>query len=197
VTRLGTMDPQAVLDFWFGSPGDAGYGQPRPEWFRKDDAFDAQIAQRFGSTVEAALSGQLDGWAAEPAPALARVIVLDQFTRNTFRNTARAFAGDAQALAAAQRMVRDGWDRTLLPVQRSFVYLPFEHAEDLGLQQQALCLFGQLAEDDPASAGLVQWAQKHHDVVLRFGRFPHRNVWLGRASTDEELRFLSEPGSGF
>jgi uncharacterized protein (DUF924 family) len=188
---------QAVLDFWFGPDTDPGHAQPREQWFRKDAAFDATIAERFGALIGQALSGGLDGWAEEPASALAQVIVLDQFTRNAFRDTARAFAGDARALTAARRMVRDGADRRLLPVQRMFVYLPFEHAEDLALQQEALRLFRQLGVDDPARADLLPWAQKHHDVIARFGRFPHRNAALGRASTDEETRFLAEPGSRF
>jgi uncharacterized protein (DUF924 family) len=193
------MEPQAqaVLDFWFGPATDPGHAQPREYWFRKDDAFDATIAQRFGALIEQALSGALDGWADAPAAALAQVIVLDQFTRNAFRDTARAFAGDARALAAAQRMVRDGADRHLLPVQRMFVYLPFEHAEDLATQREALRLFRQLAAEDPARADLLQWAQKHCDVIARFGRFPHRNDMLGRKSTREEIEFLAQPGSRF
>lgn len=193
------MDAQAaaVLDFWFGPGTDPGHALPREQWFRKDAVFDATIAQRFGALIEQALSGGLDGWADEPASALARVIVLDQFTRNALRDTGRAFAGDARALAAARRMVRDGADRRLLPVQRMFVYLPFEHAEDLAMQKEALRLFRQLGADDPARADLLPWAQKHHDVIARFGRFPHRNAALGRASTDDEVRFLAEPGSRF
>jgi uncharacterized protein (DUF924 family) len=188
---------KAVLDFWFGPDTEPGHAPSREQWFRKDATFDATIAQRFGALIGQALGGGLDHWADEPASALARVIVLDQFTRNAFRDTARAFAGDASALAAARRMVRDGADRRLLPVQRMFVYLPFEHAEDLAMQQEALHLFGQLAADDPAHADLLPWAQKHHDVIARFGRFPHRNAALGRTSTDEEARFLAEPGSRF
>lgn len=191
------MKPQAVLDFWFGRPGDAGHGTPRIEWFRKDAAFDATIAQRFGALIELALAGGIDDWADTPDGALARLLVLDQFTRNVHRDTARAFAGDAKALAGAQRMVNEGADRGLLPVQRMFVYLPFEHAENLALQQESLRLFGQLAADDPARADLLDWAQKHHDVVARFGRFPHRNQALGRPSSAEEIEFLAQPGSRF
>jgi uncharacterized protein (DUF924 family) len=191
------MEVQAVLDFWFGRPGDAGHGEPRAEWFRKDAAFDATIAQRFGALIEKALAGGIDDWDGTPEGALARLIVLDQFTRNVFRDTARAFAGDTQALAGAQRMVHEGADRKLLPVQRIFVYLPFEHAESLALQQESLRLFTQLAADDPARADLLEWAQKHHDVVARFGRFPHRNQALGRASSAEEIEFLAQPGSRF
>jgi uncharacterized protein (DUF924 family) len=189
-----TQTADAVLDFWFGpGPGE----KTRPEWFRKDPAFDREISTRFGALIEHALAGGIDAWADAPLPALARVIVLDQFTRNTFRDTARAFAGDAQALAAAQRIVTLGWNVGYSGVQRQFCYLPFEHAEDRGMQQQALTLFAQLGQDHPELAELLKWAQAHHDIVARFGRFPHRNAVLGRASSAEEVAFLSQPGSSF
>jgi uncharacterized protein (DUF924 family)/predicted GNAT family acetyltransferase len=183
-----------VLAFWFGEPAAT---EPRPEWFRKDAAFDTLIRQRFGSTLDAALAGGLRQWDATPPGALARVVVLDQFTRNSFRDTPRAFAGDALALAAAESLVATGGDRDLLPQQRWFAYLPFEHAEDLGLQQRAVQLFAALAEEHPALADAVVWAQKHLDVVARFGRFPHRNAIVGRVSTAEEEAFLAQPGSRF
>ena len=189
--------PTDVLDFWFGTPDDPGHRLPRPAWFRKDPAFDRQVRERFGPTIEAALAGRLQAWGLEPLPALAQVIVLDQFTRNAFRDTARAFAGDERALAAARAMVASGQDRGLTGVQRQFVYMPFEHAEDRDAQQQALALFKRLGEDEPALADLLRWAQAHHDIVARFGRFPHRNVLLGRVSTPEEEDFLKTPGSSF
>ena len=140
---------------------------------------------------------RLQAWAAEPLGALAQVIVLDQFTRNAFRDSARAFAGDERALAAARAMVDAGQDRLLSGVQRQFVYMPFEHAEDLAAQRQALQLFSQLGRDEPALADLLRWAQAHHDIIARFGRFPHRNALLGRASTPDEEAFLKTPGSSF
>jgi uncharacterized protein (DUF924 family) len=188
---------QAVLDFWFGAADDPQHQMPRQQWFVKDDAFDARIRERFGGLIERALGGELAPWAAASHGALAQIVVLDQFPRNAFRGSARAFAGDPLALAAAQALVADGGDRTLHGVQRQFVYLPFEHAEDLAAQREALRLFGQLERDEPALAGLLQWAQRHHDIVERFGRFPHRNAALGRISTAEELEFLQQPGSGF
>lgn len=191
---------QAVLDFWFGPPDDADHRRQRARWFQKDAAFDAEIAHRFGPLVDAMLAGAHADWAAEPLqplPALARILVLDQFTRNRYRGHAQAFAGDAQALQTAQALVAAGADRALSGVQRQFVYLPFEHAEDLAHQHTALRLFQQLAQDHPELAGLADWAQRHLDIVARFGRFPHRNAALGRASTDEEARFLLTPGSGF
>ncbi len=193
-------DAQAVLDFWFGPPDDPGHTQTRPQWFRKDEAFDAAIAQRFGPLTARALIGGIDDWSAvplTPLPALARVIVLDQFTRNSFRGTARAFAGDAMALQTARALVASGGDRELTGVQRQFCYLPFEHAEDLAHQRTAVQLFEQLGRDEPALAGLTEWAQRHHDVVARFGRFPHRNALLGRASSADELAYLAQPGAGF
>jgi uncharacterized protein (DUF924 family) len=193
-------DALAVLDFWFGPPDDPGHAQPRPQWFQKDDAFDDQIRQRFGPLIERALVGGIDDWLTrpvDPLPALAQVIVLDQFTRNSFRGTARAFAGDPLALQTARALVASGADRALTGVQRQFAYLPFEHAEDLSHQRTAVQLFQQLATDEPARAELVVWAQKHLDIVARFGRFPHRNAALGRSSTPEEAAFLLTPGSGF
>ena len=193
-----------ILDFWFGPPDDPGHGQTRPAWFKKDPAFDAEIARRFGPLVEAALRADEGDasrdWITQPLqaqPALARLILLDQFTRNCYRGTPRSFAGDGQALHIARALVASGRDRELSGVQRQFAYLPFEHAEDLSHQRTSVQLFQQLASDEPALAGLVEWAQRHHDIVARFGRFPHRNTILGRASTAEELDFLQMPGSGF
>lgn len=193
-------DALAVLDFWFGRPDDPDHAQPRLAWFKKDDAFDAQIHQRFGPLIERALLGDIDHWLTrpvEPLPALAQLIVLDQFTRNTFRGTARAFAGDARALQTARALVASGADRALTGVQRSFVYLPFEHAEDLSHQRTSLQLYQQLAQDEPARTTTIEWAQKHLDIIARFGRFPHRNAALGRESTAEEAAFLLTPGSSF
>lgn len=188
---------QDVLDFWFRAPGEAEYHRPREVWFRKDDAFDAQIRSRFGGLIEQALAGQLESWALHPASAVAQIVVLDQFTRNSFRGTARAFAGDARALAAAQALVASGADRAMPGVRRQFVYLPFEHSEDLAMQDESMRLFTELGRDEPALADLATWADKHRVIVARFGRFPHRNDALGRASTAEEIEFLKQPGSGF
>jgi uncharacterized protein (DUF924 family) len=188
---------QAVLDFWFGAPDDPAHGQPRKQWFEKNDAFDAQIRARFGALIERAIGGELAHWTAEPLGALAQIVVLDQFTRNVFRGTARAFAGDARALPAARALVDAGTDRTLPGLMRQFVYLPFEHAEDLGAQEEALRLFAQLERDAPEVGELLIWAQRHHGIIVRFGRFPHRNAALGRVSTPEEIEFLKQPGSSF
>jgi uncharacterized protein (DUF924 family) len=175
-----------VLSFWFG-PTDA----PRPEWFRKDARFDDEIRKRFGTTIEAAIDGTLE-WPDSVEARLARLILLDQFTRNTFRNSPRAFAGDALALALARRMVAEGDDQRVSPVRRAFVYLPFEHAEDLEAQREAMRLYRALGDADA-----LDWARKHFEIIERFGRFPHRNAVLGRMSTPEETEFLKQPGSGF
>lgn len=193
------VDPRAaqVLAFWFGAADDPARDRPRAQWFGKNPAFDAQVQDSFGALIELALDGGLTHWALEPASALARIIVLDQFTRNAFRDTARAFAGDARALADARELVGSGGDRALPGVQRQFAYLPYEHAEDLRSQEESMRLFGQLARDEPALADLWTWAQRHHAIIQRFGRFPHRNALLGRESTPQELEFLRQPGSGF
>lgn len=187
-------DAARVLEFWFGAQL---ADEPRAAWFRKDPGFDAGIVERFGDTIEAALAGRLDHWEdAGPASALALIIVLDQFTRNAFRDTADMFAGDARALAIARRLVESGADRELTPVQRWFAYLPFEHAESLPEQERSVALFDELRAF-PASAGAYDWALSHRDVIRRFGRFPHRNDLLGRESTPAEIAFLATPGSRF
>jgi len=181
-----------VLRFWFGEPA----GKARPEWFRKDPAFDEEIRRRFGELHAAAARRELDHWRASPEPMLALVIVLDQFSRNLYRNDPRAFAQDGHALECAKEAMERGDDLGLLPVQRQFLYLPFEHSEDLGDQEFCIELMRSL-EAFEETRGLTEWAVRHRDIVRRFGRFPHRNACLGRASTPEELAFLETPGSGF
>jgi len=197
MTRSLSPQSQAVLDFWFGAEHAPEFGTLRAEWFRKDPAFDAAIASRFGALVERALRGELAEWDAHPAGALARILLLDQFTRNLYRDTARAFAGDALALKAARTLVAAGQDTALRPEQRVFAYLPFEHSEDRAMQEESVRLFTRLAAEAPALAGYLDYAHRHHAVVARFGRFPHRNEALDRVSTAEELAFLQEPGSRF
>jgi len=192
------MTLQAVLDFWFGAPGSPEAGQPRRAWFVKKDDFDDAIRTRFGATIEQALAGGLRDWdAAGPQGVLARILVLDQFTRNAYRNTAQSFAGDALALAAARQLVDTGADRALPPLGRAFVYMPFEHAEDAYMQERAVELFGVLAAEHPGFDEMLDYAHRHRGVIARFGRFPHRNAILGRASTPEEIDFLRQPGSRF
>jgi uncharacterized protein (DUF924 family) len=190
-------DAEALLDFWFGAPTSSGYGSNRSEWFRKDPTFDASIRDRFGPLIERALRGELEDCAGTSRGALAQVIVLDQFTRNVFRDTPRAFAGDARALQAARAMVGSRQDEALPPFERTFAYLPFEHAEGLAMQQESVRLYARLAALDPGQASGLDYAQRHRVIIERFGRFPHRNAVLGRQSTPEEIEFLKTPGSGF
>jgi len=180
-----------VLDFWLGAPDSAERGRSRKIWFRKSDAFDADIRTRFLQTWEEAARGALAHWQATPLAALALVIVLDQFPRNMFRGTPRAFSSDALALVAARNLVDRRLDRSLSRIERSFAYLPFMHAEDLALQRRSLSLFRAL---DPEN---VEYAERHYEIIARFGRFPHRNAVLARDSSPEETEFLQQPGSSF
>ena len=189
------MNPADVLDFWFAAPGDPDYGKTRPLWFSKTDTTDELVRDRFGGTVEAALSGEIDDWALTPRGALALIILLDQFTRNIYRDTPRSFDGDGQALRLASNLVDRNDDRLLARVERWFAYMPFEHSEFLNDQLESVRLFEQLAQDGLPEP--LSWAIKHYDVIKRFGRFPHRNAILGRESTADEIEFLKEQGSRF
>ncbi|HSQ79832.1 MAG TPA: DUF924 family protein [Casimicrobiaceae bacterium] len=181
-----------ILDFWF-PPGASG---ERREWFQKDPAFDGEIRERFGTALAAGLAGAFGDWCTSPRGALARIVLLDQYTRNAFRDTPAAFAGDPAALATAEDAIAQGFDRELVPRERAFMYMPFQHSESLLLQERSVALFAALASDTGFD-GQLPWAQRHRDVVRRFGRFPHRNDILGRASTPEEIEFLRQPGSRF
>ncbi len=189
--------PADILAFWFGRPGEPGYGQPRAEWFRKDSGFDAEIRSRFLPAVEAALAGQLAAWGDNQQGLLALLILLDQFPRNLFRGEAKAFAGDPQARRLAERALDLAWDKGLSAVEKLFVYLPFEHSEALADQERSVALFSALAAGHPGCEGFLDYAHRHHEVIARFGRFPHRNAALGRPSTLEETSYLAQPGSGF
>lgn len=196
---MTTTNPQAqaVLDFWFGAPDSPDYGHARKVWFRKDDAFDVRLRERFGALIGAGRAGELDGWTATHGGTLALVIVLDQFSRNCHRGSALAFAGDDRALALARQLVASGADRQLpTRYHRVFAYLPFEHSESIDDQRESLRLFGELAHE-PGCASFHDYALRHAKVIERFGRYPHRNETLGRASTDAERAFLREPGSSF
>jgi len=196
-------DPAKLVAFWFG-PFDE-HGRPHPDhrarWFGGGEAFDEELRAHFGDTVEAALTGQLDGWAGTPEGRLALVLLLDQLPRNLFRGSARSFAGDAAAVALGLAGL-DGTDAARLrPAQAVFLVMPLMHAEDLELQERGIREFEALAERaSPALreniAGNIDFARRHRDVIARFGRFPHRNAVLGRRSTPEEERYLAE-GGGF
>ncbi|NMG06877.1 DUF924 family protein [Brasilonema sp. UFV-L1] len=185
-----------ILDFWFGSPNEPDYGKPKSFWFIKKPEFDEELRIRFLTDYQKAAAGYLDDWMDSPESCLALILLLDQFPRNMFRDTPEAFATDWEALSAAQHAVARGYDQKLLPVQRWFVYLPFEHSENLEHQHQAVQLFEQL-NNDPDSASSIDYAMRHMQVIQHFGRFPHRNEILGRVSTPEETEFLKNKGSSF
>jgi uncharacterized protein (DUF924 family) len=189
-----------VVDFWFGVPGSPEWLQQRPEWFRKDPVFDALIGARFGGLLERALHGRLEDDPREqalPLNRLARIIVCDQFPRNVWRGRPKSFALDPIALATARTLVDGAEERAMTPVQRKFVYMPFMHSEELEDQERSVTLFEALTAESSAERESLDYAIQHRAVIARFGRFPHRNEILGRASTDEELAFLKEPGSRF
>ncbi len=188
------LPADAVLAFWFGPAGAPDAMQER--WFKKDPAFDAAIRERFGAAVETALAGGFDAQATGAPAALALAILLDQFPRNLFRGEARAFAGDPRARALAARAIDAGWDQALAPIERIFLYLPFEHSEALADQDRSVALFAALPAT-PWRDKVVWYAEAHRDVIRRFGRFPHRNQALGRVSTEEERAYLATPGAGF
>ena len=173
----------AVLRFWFE--------ETKPyQWFRRDDGFDAEIARRFGALYRAASAGRLDVWRADPHHSLSLIIILDQFSRNLYRDTPAAFAQDAHALSVAREALARRFDHLADHKRRAFFYMPFMHAEDLGVQEECVALFkAQL----PATMNLP-FAIEHRDIVKRFGRFPHRNKIFGRRSTPEEIRFLRRGG---
>jgi uncharacterized protein (DUF924 family) len=188
--------PGDILRFWFGADLAHVPELLRKRWFAKSAAFDAEVRTRFLAIYGEAFAGNLEVWRQSPLGCLSYIILLDQFPRNMFRNTARAFASDYLALAAARGAVSDGFDRQIPPLARAFIYLPFEHSEDLADQDECAYLFGQW-HDEPELLRFANFARQHRAVIARFGRFPHRNAALARESTAAELDFLSEPRSSF
>jgi len=187
---------EEILAFWFGLPSESRYGKPHNFWFTKKPKFDQELQNNFLADYQQAAARVLDHWHDSPRSCLALILLLDQFPRNIFRGTALAFATDHQALAAAKHAVAKGFDQELMTVERWFVYLPFEHSEIFADQCQSVELFATLSHD-PDSAATINYAIRHHLVIERFGRFPHRNKILGRATTPEEAEFLKQPGSSF
>ena len=182
------MTAEKVLEFWFQ--------RDRKQWFEKNPALDEEIRSRFLPLYELALREELKTWKQEPRSCLALVILLDQLPRNMFRGNAKAFAADPIARAAARVILENGWDEAMTPDERMFAYLPLEHSESLADQERCLALMKEIAVF-PESADLPKWAEAHLVIIRRFGRFPHRNAALGRASTPEEAEFLKQPGSSF
>jgi uncharacterized protein (DUF924 family) len=189
---------KAVLDYWFADALTEPQAIARRQgvWFKGGASFDRECTERFAATLAAAISGEIDLWKQRPRGRLALILLLDQFSRNVFRGTARAFQQDEYALALCREGIAQGDDRQLLPMERTFFYMPLEHAEDRAIQALSVQCFEALAEEGPqelreqlrANAG---YARQHRDIVEIFGRFPHRNAVLGRQSTAEEETYLA------
>jgi uncharacterized protein (DUF924 family) len=197
-------DPDEVLSFWFGEGADsATTAKSQAElWWGRNPATDELLQERFGAPVSAAAAGVLDHWTGSPRGRLALILLLDQLPRAIHRGSPAAYATDAKALDTARRGLASGADRLLRPIERVFFYLPFEHSERLPDQEHSVELFRGLLAAVPEGqrgpfATFLDFAERHREVIARFGRFPHRNAILGRKSTAEELEFLAEPGSTF
>lgn len=188
---------EEVLQFWFGGSSDEMLAIPRDAWFKKDEVFDTIIRERFLPLVDGLQADRLAPPLDNARQTLAWLIVADQFPRNLFRGDARAFASDARARDVAHAMLAAGLDAQLPPVARWFCYLPLEHSERLSDQNDCVRCFSALPADSPGYAGVLDYAQRHRDIIARFGRFPHRNAALGRDNTAEETLFLQQPGSSF
>lgn len=192
-----------VLEFWFGSTmGATPTEEQRKQWWEKDPAFDQEIRDRFGALFEQACAGQLDDWGATPRGTLALVILLDQFSRNLYRGDPRSWAHDAKAQSIVRKALDAGQDESLSLHERVFLYMPLMHAEDVDAQLECIEQMKRLVAladegDWKLFEANLDYAHRHHVIVERFGRFPHRNDILGRASTPEEVEFLTQPGSSF
>jgi uncharacterized protein (DUF924 family) len=198
------MAIETVLEFWFGAdPNDAISAKERAAlWWSKDSKIDEQIRQAFERSVLSAAAGELSDWQSTPSGILDLILLTDQFPRNIYRDSPKAFAYDPKALAWCSEGIKMDFDLKLRPIERVFFYLPLEHAESLKHQEQSVKLFRELADSVAVERkslfeGYLDFAVRHRDIIARFGRFPHRNKILGRESTPEELVFLSEPGSAF
>ena len=204
------LDPRLsqVLEYWLGAefPDNASALTRQQLWFTKSETTDEEIGKLFGGLLQEALMGKLDGEALEqPLGMLAVLIVLDQFTRNAYRGTAKSFAGDERALALALKAIDLGWDtdESIPTVARIFMYLPLEHSEDLLMQEHSVVAFEQLHQEAATPelreffATTLDYAIRHREVIAQFGRFPHRNAILERESTASEREYLSQPGAGF
>ncbi len=176
-----------VLKFWFEESTPA-------QWFQKSDSFDKEITDRFMVTYEMAKKDLCAEWTKDADGVLALCLVLDQFPRNMFRGTPRAFATDNKALLIAKEALHRGFDTILSPIKRKFIYIPFMHSENIIEQKRSVSLFEKMKDDDPMS---YEYAIKHMEVIEKFGRFPHRNDILGRDSSSYELNYLKLPGAGF
>jgi uncharacterized protein (DUF924 family) len=177
---LTIASPETVLAFWREAGPD--------KWFTRDDAFDADIREKFHSTYEAAAAGKLSAWEATAEGALALAIVLDQFPRNMFRGEARCYTADLLARQVANRALKRGYDQDVPEEDRRFFFLPFMHSEDMDDQKRCVALYREAGDED------LKYAERHADIIRRFGRFPHRNAVLGRTATPEEQAYLDDDG---
>jgi len=208
------MEAQTILNYWFGEDDSVNDHTTQPRsaqqiaqqqgklWWSKNESIDNDIRQRFEPTLKALLTGHYSSWFGTPQGRLAAIIVLDQFSRNMYRENAQAFSQDSLALHWTLEGIRQGDDKKLTPLQRVFFYLPLEHCEQLNMQNLAIEKFSQLMADAPASftdlaTGFVDYAHQHQEVIARFARFPHRNALLNRISTEPEKEYLAQPGAGF
>ena len=194
---MSTASPEAICAFWFGELQD-GFAQSahREQWFASSGEFDAEIRNRFETTLQALPTGELDAWRESAEGCLALILLTDQFPRNIYRDSARAFAWDAIARELSAHAVRSGYDLDLGFDQRAFVYMPFMHSEDLLDQHTSVGLFTALRDDTPAgfkelTGGNLRHAHQHRDTIVRFRRFPYRNVALGRTPTAAEEQYLA------
>lgn len=191
-----TVQSAEILELWFGTPSDPEWGRNRKLWWEKNHEFDALIRDRYLPAHEAAAAGVLDAWRETAEGSLALLILLDQFPRNMFRDGPRTYATDAMALDVARATLDRGFEDELTEIQRWFLYMPFQHSERLEDQERSLELYARLSDAED-NEGSKKSSHRHHEIVARFGRFPHRNAALGRTSTEEELAFLQEPDSSF
>ncbi len=196
-------EPEDVVTFWFGDDPEAPLAR-QDQWWTPSDEFDAEVERRFAPTLRAADAGRLDHWREAPVSVLALVLVFDQFPRNIFRGSARAFAWDERALETTDHAIAEGLDEELSLVHRWFLYLPLMHAESIERQEQSVAIFEELRQEasqgsDVRAAldGAVEFAREHRDIVESYGRFPYRNQALGRESTDEEREYLEEGGARY
>jgi uncharacterized protein (DUF924 family) len=201
---MSSENVQSILDFWFGKETTAKRvnHQKSALWWSKNEGIDREIKERFGRVTEDVLEGKKRDWLDSPGGMLASIICVDQFSRNMYRGQAKCFSYDHCSIQIAKLMLAKGFDNDLTPIQRSFAFLPFEHSEKLEDQEKSLELYASLVDEVSAESREIfdrcyQYALEHHEIIERFGRFPHRNIILERQSTPEELEFLDLPGSSF
>ena len=183
---------RALLDFWFGPPGDPDREKHREIWFKSTTEFDDALRQKFLADYEAAAAGELESWETTPEGTLALLLLLDQVPRNIFRGMPCTYATDVAARAVADRALARGFDQMIVPAWRLFFYMPFHHSEDLSDQRRAVALSATLQRNRDRGGSLRRYGRSYVEVIERFGRFPHRNAILGRQSTPEEIAFMAE-----